>query len=130
MTTYFPDGMPGADAKEPLKLLAVIPPDLEDIAELASNESPSVSLVLNRALTPYEHRALHTDFQNATVDYSGGAGTTLTIPMPLHRLHDNPGGLAIEVADISKFASQIEAKHQRVRADYVAAVEAVNKTLG
>jgi hypothetical protein len=128
--TIFLDSMPGDDAAEPLKLLHVRPPDLEDIAELAPDESPSITLFLNRGLTPYEQRRLHRVFPDATLQSQNASGAIVSVPMPVHRLRDNPGGLALQVAQISELAGQLEAKHQAVVSEYEGAIEEVNKTLG
>jgi hypothetical protein len=49
--------------------------------------------------------------------------------MPVHRLRDNPGGLALQVAQISELAGKLAAKHQAVVSQCEGAIEEVNKTL-
>lgn len=129
MTTYFPDGIPGDKPKEPLKLLRVIPPTLQDIAKLKQNEIPAIGLMINRGLTPYELDALLLTFPDAFAPPDAPDFHIYHVQMPLSHLRDVPGMLALHVADISKWAAQHEAEDRGVLAEWEAAVEDVNKTL-
>jgi hypothetical protein len=129
VTTYFPDGISGDKPKEPLKLLRVIPPTLQDIAKLKQNEIPAIGLVLNRGLTAYELEAMSLTFPEAYSPPDAIDFHTYYVQTPLSHLRDVPGVLALHVADISKWAAQNEAEDRGVLTEWEAAVEGVNKTL-